>query len=97
MNSTFWDGSKHAVVKESVFEAIENKGGVTIKAKVQNTNEQLEFNFEYNVPVNSAKVNVTYKVTDTSGNTATCTGQIRFYSDKELIVGVNGFIIALVL
>ena len=45
LNSTFWDGSKHAVVKESVFEAIENKGGVTIKAKVQNTNEQLEFNF----------------------------------------------------
>ena len=36
---------------------------------------------------------MTYTVTDNSGNAATCTGYIRFYSDSDLVVTVNGEVI----
>lgn len=50
----------------------------------------LVYSFGYTRPVTGGTVNVIYSVTDLSGNTTSATGQIRFYSDKELIVKVNG-------
>lgn len=52
--------------------------------------DQMVYTFTYSKPAGGAKVNVTYEVTDASGNTASCTGQIRFYNDQELVVKVNG-------
>lgn len=54
---------------------------------------ELEYSFVYTRPANGGKVSVTYKVTDSSGNTTTCTGQIRFITDQELVVKVNGEIV----
>lgn len=56
-------------------------------------NSELEYSFVYTRPANGGKVSVTYSVTDKSGNTTTCTGQIRFFTDKELMVKVNGVIV----
>ena len=56
-------------------------------------NDQLIYEFAYVRPLSSGKVGVTYTVTDNSGNAATCTGYIRFYSDSDLVVTVNGEVI----
>ena len=54
---------------------------------------ELVYTFEYTRPASGGKVSVTYHVTDTSGNTTTCTGWIRFFTDKELMVKVNGQVV----
>lgn len=54
---------------------------------------ELVYTFEYTRPTAGGKVSVTYHVTDSSGNTTTCTGQIRFFTDKELMVKVNGQVV----
>ena len=54
---------------------------------------ELVYTFAYTRPVAGGKVSVTYNVTDSSGNTTTCTGQIRFFTDKELLVKVNGQVV----
>lgn len=54
---------------------------------------QLVYSFAYNRPAMGGKVDVSYHVTDSAGNTATVDGTVRFYTDKELKVQVNGEVV----
>ncbi|MBO5035883.1 MAG: hypothetical protein J6D42_02230 [Clostridia bacterium] len=55
--------------------------------------DQLVYEFTYSRLMVGGTTSVTYKVTDSSGNSSSCVGQIRFYGANELVVKVNGEVV----
>ncbi|MBO5829461.1 MAG: hypothetical protein J6R59_13565, partial [Paludibacteraceae bacterium] len=78
LESSFWDGTKNAVVRDVVYERIINNGGVIIKARSgADWNKQLTFTFIKNDNCESLEILGDEPITICEGETPTVTYQLK--------------------
>ena len=78
LESSFWDGTKDAVVRDVVYERIINNGGVIIKARSEaDWNKQFTFTFIKNDNCESLEVLGDEPITICEGETPTVTYQLK--------------------
>ena len=78
LESSFWDGSKNAVVRDVVYDKIMNNGGVVIKARSgSDWNKQLTFTFIKNDNCESLEILGDEPITICEGETPTVTYQLK--------------------